>query len=107
MTGPFVPKHAPRPFGGQACGYSPTPGSGYCEQPATWHVMWDGHLDNSFTCDKHMELIQQRWVYDDRHPVVADCGMPGALWMYKQQRCRFPETPRLATATARTAQEQP
>jgi hypothetical protein len=60
--------------------------------------MWDGALDNSFTCDEHMALIQRRWLYDDRHPVVADCGMPGALWMYKLNRCEFPSAPARAGA---------
>lgn len=97
---PFVPKHDPLPLNGQACAYSPTPGSGYCGRPATWHVMWDGAMDNSFTCDEHMDLIQQRWVFDDRHPVVADCGMPGALWSYKDGHCFVPDSPVMARGHA-------
>jgi hypothetical protein len=53
--------------------------------------MWDGQLDNSLTCDEHMALIQQRWMYVDRHPVTADCTMPGALWVFVNDRCEFPE----------------
>ena len=106
MTDPFVPKHAPRPFDARTCGYSPTPGSGYCRQPATWHVMWDHLLDNSFTCDRHMALIQTRWVYDDRHPVAPDCGMPTALWLYKANRCAVPEVPSPQEAVALIPQEQ-
>lgn len=89
---PFVPKGQPRTPGDQTCGYKPTTASEYCGVPAAWHVMWDGDLDNSFTCDVHMELIQRRWMYDDRHPVVADCGMPGALWKYNDKRCEFRAT---------------
>jgi|tagenome__1003787_1003787.scaffolds.fasta_scaffold20983200_13 hypothetical protein len=96
---PWVPKHGPRPVGQQLCAYTPTGQEpDYCHAPATWHVMWDGDLDNSFTCDQHMDLIQRRWMYDDRHPVVADCGMPGALWMYKLNRCEFPNAPSQAGA---------
>jgi len=96
---PWVPKHGPRPAGQQLCAYSPTGRhQDYCHQPATWHVMWDGDLDNSLTCDQHMDLIQRRWMYDDRHPVVADCGMPGALWLYKLKRCEFPSEPAQAGA---------
>ena len=96
---PWVPKHAPRPGGQHLCSYTPTGReTDYCNQAATWHVMWDGQLDNSFTCNTHMELIQSRWVYDDRHPVVADCGMPGSLWMYKLNCCQFPNTPAQAGA---------
>lgn len=84
---PFVPKGKPRP-GDQTCGY--TEAGEYCGQPATWHVLWDGDLDNSVTCDEHMMLIQRRWVYDDRHPVTADCTMPGALWMFRLKCCQFP-----------------
>lgn len=100
---PWVPKHGPRPVGQQLCAYSPTGREAdYCHKPATWHVMWDGDLDNSFTCDEHMELIQRRWMYDDRHPVVADCGMPGALWMYKLHCCEVPsESVGNAAATRR------
>ncbi|MEU3990103.1 hypothetical protein AB0F24_17300 [Streptomyces platensis] len=86
---PFVPKGQPRTSGDQTCGYKPSTASEYCAAPATWHVMWDGEFDNSFTCDGHMELIKSRWMFDDRHPVAADCGMPGALWMYKKHRCEL------------------
>ncbi|MFF9309911.1 hypothetical protein ACF1BS_03280 [Streptomyces sp. NPDC014748] len=58
--------------------------------------MWDGDFDNSLTCDEHMELIQRRWVYDDRHPVTADCTMPGALWKYRDKRCEVPGRTRAA-----------
>lgn len=75
----FAPKGKPRPLGGQTCGYKPATAVDYCGKPGTWHVMWDGALDNSITCDEHMPLIQQQWMYDDRHPIAADCAMPGAL----------------------------
>ena len=52
--------------------------------------MWDAELDNSITCSEHMELIQQRWMYVDRHPVTGDCAMPGALWVFLNDRCEFP-----------------
>ncbi|MFD5384262.1 hypothetical protein ACFWMG_04695 [Streptomyces sp. NPDC127074] len=90
---PFVPKGQPRTPGDQTCGYKPASAKEHCGQVATWHVMWGGDLDNSFTCDEHMNLIQRRWMYDDRHPVVADCGMPGALWKYNDNRCQFPAGP--------------
>lgn len=99
MSAPGYPSTPPRPGGEHLCSYTPTGREAdYCNKPATWHVMWDGELDNSFTCNTHMELIQSRWVYDDRHPVAADCGMPGALWMYKLNRCEFPTEPTLASA---------
>lgn len=97
---PWVPKHGQRPVGQQLCAYSPTGREeDYCNKPGTWHVMWDGDLDNSFTCDEHMELIKRRWMYDDRHPVVADCGMPGALWKYNDKRCEFPSEQPVRTAS--------
>jgi len=90
---PFVPKHGPRPaMVTPVCRYSPT---GHqendCAATAAWHVMWDGDRDHSFTCETHMDLIRRRWMYDDRHPVSPDCGMPGALWLYTEQRCGFPD----------------
>jgi hypothetical protein len=87
---PFVPKREARTPGDQTCAYKGPGMVAYCGKPGTWHVMWDGALDNSITCDEHMELIQQRWMYDDRHPITADCTMPGALWLYRLKRCEFP-----------------
>lgn len=87
---PFVPKGEPRPGAAQTCGYKPAGVPEDCGRPATWHVMWDGQLDNSLTCDEHMTLIQQRWMYADRHPITADCTMPGALWVFLNDRCEFP-----------------
>lgn len=96
---PFVPKGKTRTPGTHTCGYKPSEAPEYCGQPGTWHVMWDGQLDNSVTCDEHMALIQRCWVYDDRHPVVADCTMPGALWLYRRNRCQVPtDKPTLAVA---------
>ncbi|WP_405676756.1 hypothetical protein OG292_19175 [Streptomyces sp. NBC_01511] len=97
---PFAPKGEPRFDSGQSCGYKPSGAPEDCGKPATWHVMWDRDPhDNSLTCDEHMTLIQQRWVYDDRHPVVADCTMPGALWSYPEKRCEFPtDEPALTVA---------
>ncbi len=89
---PFVPKGEEGTPGVQTCGYKPSGAPEECGKPGTWHVMWDGDptFDNSVTCDEHMQLIQQRWMYDDRHPLVPDCTMPGALWDYKAKRCEFP-----------------
>lgn len=88
---PFVPKGKPCPLSGQTCGYQPPTAPAACGAPGTWHVMWDrGPYDNSVTCNDHMRLIQQRWVYDDRHPIGPDCTMPEALWEYDNQRCAVP-----------------
>ncbi|MCX4450694.1 hypothetical protein [Streptomyces sp. NBC_01789] len=98
---PFVPKRGPRPVGQQLCAYTETGHEeDYCNKPGTWHVMWDGDLEHSFTCDQHMELILQRWMFDDRHPAVGDCGMPGALWEYKGKRCAFPAAQPVAVSEA-------
>lgn len=99
MTDPFVPKGEPRPGPEQTCGYKTQGMASECGLPATWHVMWDRAFDNSLACDEHMALVQSRWVYDDRHPVVADCTMPGALWDYREKRCVFP-TEESVTAVA-------
>lgn len=101
---PFVPKHGPRPtVAVPFCAYSPTGREeDDCAAPATWHVMWDGDFDNSFTCDTHMKLVEARWMFDDRHPVGPDCGMPGALWLYSKQRCGCPDEPTVVQAAAAT-----
>lgn len=104
---PFVPKGQPRTPGTHTCGYKPKDAPDYCGQPGAWHAMWDGDLDNSVTCEQHMELIKRRWMFDDRHPLGADCTMPGALWLYREQRCGFDgEQPAVeATAVAVNAVE--
>jgi hypothetical protein len=99
---PFVPKGQPRAPGTRTCGYKPKGAAAYCGQPGAWHVMWDGDFDNSVTCGQHMELIKRRWMYDDRHPLGADCTMPGALWLYREQRCGFDGGP-LSTVAAAVA----
>lgn len=99
-TSPFVPKGETRFDSNQTCGYHPRTAATDCGKPGTWHVMWDrAPHDNSITCDEHMDLIRARWVYDDRHPIVPDCTMPGALWDYREKRCVFPsDEPALAVA---------
>lgn len=83
----------------QTCGYKPTGAPEDCGQPATWHVLWDGTLNHGLTCNEHMNLIQQRLVYADRHPITADCVMPGALWVFLSGRCEVPtDEPALAVA---------
>ncbi|MEV7492229.1 hypothetical protein AB0O08_15920 [Streptomyces anulatus] len=90
---PFVPKGEPRPLSGQTCGYKPRAAPADCGAPGAWHVMWDrSSRDNSITCAEHMDLIQQRWVYDDRHPISPDCTMPGALWQHDNERCAVPDS---------------
>jgi hypothetical protein len=72
--------------------------------------MWDGErFDNSTTCDEHMQLIQQKWMYDDRHPIGPDCTMPGALWLYREHRCEFPteETNAVASVAMAVLEQQP
>lgn len=96
---PWVPKHGLRPVGQQTCAFSPTGREeDYCGKPATWHVKWDASFDVSATCDAHMEVIQKRWVYDARHPVSADCNMPGALWFVRDNVCRVPADETVAAA---------
>lgn len=86
---PFVPKGKLRPLSGQTCGYFPRTASARCGMPGAWHIRWDT-LDNSVTCKEHMTVIQQQWVYDDRHPISGDCTMPGAVWLYRDRKCEVP-----------------
>ena len=99
---PFVPKGETLHDSDQTCGYKPPGAPAYCGKPGTWHVMWDRNpYDNSITCDEHMQLIQRKWMYDDRHPIGADCTMPGALWDYREKRCEFPtEEPGVTVSVA-------
>ncbi|MEU1497274.1 hypothetical protein [Streptomyces sp. NPDC005732] len=101
---PFVPKGEQRFDGDQTCGYKPSNVDDDCGKPGAWHVMWDAKLDNSITCIEHMELIQQRWMYIDRHPITSDCAMPGAQWIFLNDRCEYlSEAATEAAATLETA----
>lgn len=86
----------------QPCGFSPgDTEETTCTNRATWHICWDGSLENGLACDKHMAYAQQ-YAYLDRHPVVADCSMPGSMWDFDEKRCCFPggDTPALASVAA-------
>lgn len=72
----------------QPCGYSPGDTDATdCGTPATWHIAWDADLENGLACEPHMDMIRQRWVYVDRHPVGPVCGMPGSTWLFDEKRC--------------------
>ncbi|MFJ8006135.1 hypothetical protein [Streptomyces fagopyri] len=65
------------------CGYSPTSGAPACETRATWHLAWTRtpeEVIHSLICDLHMGWVQDDLTYADRHPLSADCGMPGTGW---------------------------
>lgn len=85
--------------GQHRCGFSPgDTEETTCNAPATWHICWDADLENGLACDEHMAYAQQ-YAYLDRHPVVADCSMPGSMWDFDEKRCSFPgsDTPALAS----------
>lgn len=84
MTGPFpeLGGIAPR-IGDPRCGsraFSATP---ICGKPATWHVAWSLTSETanfSLVCDEHMDQVQEKYVYADRHPAEIACGMPSTGW---------------------------
>ncbi|NYV73127.1 hypothetical protein [Streptomyces sp. UH6] len=88
----------------QQCSFSPDVSDNTCQVPALWHIAWDTDLENGFACREHMAVVQQRFVYIDRHPIGPDCGMPGARWDFDHKRCnRSDDTPALAAAKELTA----
>lgn len=90
MTGldPWMSGRDLRDGSTQTCNYAAaTPD---CGLPATWHVRWDQDR-HSMTCDQHMAVIQERWLYIARHAIHPDCGMPNASWL--EDRCEVPGEP--------------
>jgi hypothetical protein len=83
---PWVPDRGPVDGSPHTCMYQANPEPG-CGAPGTWHIAWD-EARQSITCDPHMTVVQQRWLYLDRHPLSPDCGMPGAVWL--PDRCQVP-----------------
>lgn len=73
--------------GQHRCGFSPRDTEAdTCNAPATWHICWDANYETGLACDEHM-IYAQRYAYLDRHPVGADCSMPGSLWDFGGHRC--------------------
>lgn len=67
-------------------------GDPVCGKEPFLHVVWDDDMANGFVCVEHAtELDAQGWIPVDQHEVGADCGMPGALWSFKDKRCYVPE----------------
>lgn len=72
---------------GLECGRLTAGERGYCGRPATWHVIWDQACSNGLLCDEHAEEARQRWVFFAIHPYDPTCSFPGALYVYRDNRC--------------------
>ncbi|PJT47815.1 hypothetical protein CWI85_25960 [Streptomyces albidoflavus] len=84
MTSPFpdLGGIAPR-VGDPHCGSKAFPTSRPCSEPATWHVAWSLTPETagfSLVCDEHMDEVQEKYVYADRHPAEIACDMPSTGW---------------------------
>jgi hypothetical protein len=65
-------------------------GTAPCGAYATWHVIWDGAMQNGPVCEEHMAEARQRWVFLDAHPYSPVCGRPGSLWDSALGACFMP-----------------
>jgi len=97
---PFAPLGRDVRLRGRKCGHSPgdTPAND-CQNDATWHIAWDTAMENGYACDPHMTVARAQYVFVAAHRIGPDCGMPGALWDFDNNRCTCPdEQPCLTTA---------
>jgi hypothetical protein len=82
MTFPNLTNPAPK-LGNLRCAWQDTSYSPPHGIPATWHIAWwlKPKADFSLVCDEHMATAQRDLVFFDRHPVTAECDMPGTGWL--------------------------
>jgi hypothetical protein len=91
---PFAPLGRFVDYRDQKCGYSPGDSEATdCPADATWHIMWNADRDTGMACDPHMATVRARFVFVGAHPIGPDCGMPGALWDFDDNRCVYPDEP--------------
>lgn len=95
INSPWVPDRGPVDPSPHTCMYRANPDPG-CGAPGTWHIAWDAGRQ-SISCDDHMAVVKARWVYEDRHRISPDCGMPNARWF--PDRCEVPAESATACAT--------
>ena len=61
-----------------------------CGEEAFLHVDWGESW--GFVCLRHTrELSEKGWKPQQQHELGPDCGMPGAVWDYDENRCYVPE----------------
>ncbi|MDV5145900.1 hypothetical protein R1T08_17210 [Streptomyces sp. SBC-4] len=105
MTGPFPTLTPVAKRGTLRCAYVPSPGAAECGGPATSHIAWHltpGSADFSLVCTQHLTVVQQEYVYVDRHPAEAACDMPGTGWLVAgPSRCVLAPTADTATREGR------
>ncbi len=78
---------------GKACGKEPF-----------LHCAWsidDAHCDAGFVCEGHAaELTTKNWIPIQTHEMASECGMPGAVWDFDENRCYVPDESKPAEARA-------
>lgn len=61
-----------------------------CGSEAFLHVDWGESW--GFVCERHTrELTAKGWRPQLQHEMGDECGMPGAIWDYDENRCRVPD----------------
>jgi hypothetical protein len=69
---------------GKACGREPFL---HC----AWSVDAEG-CEAGFVCEEHAaELTHKDWIPVQQHEMASECGMPGAVWDFDENRCYLPE----------------
>lgn len=76
------------------------PGDPTCQEEAFLHVLWTTDMDAGFVCVRHSkELTEKNWIPVQAHEMGDDCGMPGSLWSFDENRCYVPDEPVEAVVT--------
>jgi hypothetical protein len=69
----------------------------HCDEPAITHVLWTPNMPASFLCKEHDRQILSKYGCHQEHSLGSDCGMPGAFWDCKDNKCRVEDDLELTT----------
>jgi hypothetical protein len=58
-----------------------------CGREGKWHIMWTSDLENGICCDDHYQEARARWAFYAAHEYRPDCSMPGAVYIFAENRC--------------------
>jgi hypothetical protein len=71
-----------------------TPGGGdeiHCGREGKWHIIWTSDCENGICCDEHYAETRDRWAYFAAHEYRMECSMPGAVYIFAENRCVIDE----------------
>jgi len=73
-----------------SCGYSDTPTSPPCMDPAVWHgIILSEPIQVMSSCDEHRPIMDLSADYV--HEMGSACGLPGSYFIWPDNECILPD----------------